>query len=356
MKLSQFKFDLPQELLAQYPTTYREDARLMVLHRKSGKIECKNIPDLVEYFDEGDYFIFNDTKVFPARLFGTKERTGAAIEVFLLRELNHESRFWDVLVDPARKIRIGNKIYFSGDSAIVAEVIDNTTSRGRTLRFLTDYSNEEFIDRLYALGHTPLPAYINRDYENPDPLDAEDPERYQTVFAQKIGAVAVPATGLHFSKSILKRMEIHGIETAFITSHIGLGNFKDIDVEDLTKHKMDSEQCEVSQEIVDIVEKQHAEERRICAVGTDVMRVLETVAGTNGHIKKFSGWTNKFIFPPHDFTIANAMFANFYLPQSAQLMMVAAFGGYENVMHAYEVAVQEGFRFGDYGDAMLIVD
>ncbi len=356
MKLSQFKFRLPEELLAQYPASYRDEARLMVLHRKTGEIEFKKIPDMIDYFSEGDYFIFNDTKVFPARLYGTKERTGANIEVFLLRELNHENRYWDVLVDPARKIRIGNKIYFGEETAIVAEVIDNTTSRGRTLRFLTDYNNDEFREHLYALGETPLPKYITRDRENPDPRDAEDAERYQTIFAEKEGAVAVPATGLHFSKSMLKRMEIHGIEWDFITSHVGLGNFKSIDVEDLTKHKMDSEQFEVSQRIVDIVERQHAEERRICAVGTDVMRALETVVGTNGHIKAVTGWTNKFIFPPHDFSVANTMLANFYLPQSTQLMMVAAFGGYDNVMHAYEVAIEEGFHFGDYGDAMLIVD
>ncbi len=356
MKLSQFKFNLPLELLAQYPAPYRDEARLMVLHRTTGDIELKTIPDLVNYFDEGDHFIFNDTKVFPARLFGNKERTGADIEVFLLRELNHESRYWDVLVDPARKIRIGNKIYFDEDTSIVAEVIDNTTSRGRTLRFLTDYSPEEFREKLYALGNTPLPKYIKRDLENPDPRDTEDAERYQTIFAEKEGAVAVPATGLHFSKSMLKRLEICGVDWSFITSHVGLGNFKSIDVEDLTKHKMDSEQFEVSQAVVDKVEALHEGDKRICAVGTDVMRALETVVGTNGHIKAYSGWTNKFIFPPYDFTVANTMMASFYLPQSTQLMLTAAFGGYENTMNAYEVAVKEGFHFGDYGDAMLIVD
>ncbi len=356
MKLSQFKFNLPLELLAQYPAPYRDEARLLVLHRTTGDIELKTIPDLVHYFDEGDHFIFNDTKVFPARLFGNKERTGADIEVFLLRELNHENRYWDVLVDPARKIRIGNKIYFDADSSIVAEVIDNTTSRGRTLRFLTDYTHEEFREKLYALGKTPLPKYIKRDLENPDPRDAEDEERYQTIFAEKEGAVAVPATGLHFSKSMLKRLEICGVDWSFITSHVGLGNFKSIDVEDLTKHKMDSEQFEVSQAVVDKVEALHEQGKRICAVGTDVMRALETVVGTNGHIKAYKGWTNKFIFPPYDFTVANAMMASFYLPQSTQLMLTASFGGYENTMHAYEVAIQEGFQFGDYGDAMLIID
>ena len=356
MKLSQFYFNLPKELLAQYPTTYREDARLMVLHRKSGDIESKQIKDMLEYFDDGDFFLFNDTNVFPARLYGTKERTLAAIEVFLLRELNHESKYWDVLVDPARKIRIGNKIFFTDDTSIVAEVIDNTTSRGRTLRFLTDYTKDEFREKLFAIGHTPLPKYIHRSKEKPDVRDAEDPERYQTIFAKNEGAVAAPATGLHFSKSIFKRMEIRGVEWDFVTSHIGLGNFKDIEVEDLSKHKMDSEQIRISQEVVDKIEKLHAEDKHICAIGTDVMRVLESVVGTDGHIKALDGWTNKFIYPPYDFTVANTMLANFYLPESSQFIMVAAFGGYENVMHAYEVAIQEGFRFGDYGDAMLIVD
>jgi len=356
MKLSQFKFNLPKELIAQYPAPYRDEARLMVLHKKTGDVEIKSIPDMLDYFSDGDHFIFNDTKVFPARLFGTKERTGAAIEVFLLRELNHENRYWDVLVDPARKIRIGNKIYFAGDSSIVAEVIDNTTSRGRTLRFLTDYTNEEFREKLFAIGHTPLPKYIHRDMENPNERDAEDAERYQTIFAQKEGAVAVPASGLHFSKSMFKRMEIHGIEWSFVTSHVGLGNFKPIDVEDLTKHKMDSEQMEISQQVVDTIERLHEQEKRICAVGTDVMRVLETVVGTNGHVKAYSGWTNKFIFPPYDFSVANAMLCNFYMPLSTQIMMTAAFGGYDEVMHAYEVAVKEGLHFGDYGDALLIVD
>ena len=294
--------------------------------------------------------------MFPARLYGTKERTGAAIEVFLLRELNSQNRYWDVLVDPARKIRIGNKIFFDEDSSIIAEVIDNTTSRGRTLRFLTDHGPEEFRKHLFGMGHTPLPKYIRRDRENPSERDAEDVERYQTIFAQKEGAVAVPASGLHFSKSMLKRMEIMGIDWSFITSHVGLGIFKSIDVEDLTKHKMDSERMEITQSVVDKIEQLHQDEKRICAVGTDVMRVLETVVGTDGHIKAYSGWTNKFIFPPYDFSVANTMLANFYMPQSTQLMMVAAFGGYKNVMHAYEVAIAEGLKFGDYGDAMLIVD
>lgn len=356
MKLSQFRFNLPKELIAQYPAVYRDDARLLVLHKSSGDVELKQIPDMLDYFDEGDHFIFNDTKVFPARLFGTKERTGADIEVFLLRELNSDTKYWDVLVDPARKIRIGNKIYFGNDNSIIAEVIDNTTSRGRTLRFLTDYEPDEFRTRLFALGHTPLPKYIHRDPANPDERDAEDAERYQTIFAKNEGAVAVPASGLHFSRSMFKRMEIHGIDWSFITSHIGLGNFKSIDVEDLTKHKMDSERVTISQAVVDKIEKQHAEERKICAIGTDVMRLLEAVVGTNGHVKAFDGWTNKFIFPPYDFSVAQAMLVNFYLPYSTQLMMSCAFGGYENVMHAYEVAISEELQFGDYGDAMLIVD
>lgn len=356
MKLSQFKFQLPEELIAQYPAQFRDEARLLVLHRKSGEIEFKTIPDMMGYFDDGDYFIFNDTKVFPARLYGHKERTGASIEVFLLRELNHENRYWDVLVDPARKIRIGNKIYFDEDNTIVAEVIDNTTSRGRTLRFLSDYSSEEFEKHLFALGETPLPKYIKRDRENPDPRDAEDAERYQTLFAQKEGAVAAPASGLHFSKSMLKMMEIHGIGSEFITSHIGLGAFKSIDVEDLTKHKMDSEQIEIRPEVVARIETLHAQKKNICAIGTDVMRALETVAGTDGHIKAYSGWTNKFIAPPYEFSVTNSMLANLYMPQSTQLIMVAAFGGYENVMHAYEEAIKNEMRFGDYGDAMLIVD
>ncbi len=356
MKLSQFKFHLPEELIAQYPAPFRDEAQMLVLHRKTGEIEFKTIQEMLDYFSEGDYFIFNDTKVFPARLYGHKERTGATIEVFLLRELNHENRYWDVIVDPARKIRIGNKIYFDEDNTIVAEVIDNTTSRGRTLRFLTDYSPEEFRKKLFELGETPLPKYIKRDKENPDPRDKEDVNRYQTLFAKNVGAVAVPASGLHFSKSILKRMEIRGIGSEFITSHIGLGVFRSIDVEDLSKHKMDSEQIEISQQVVNTIERLHQEKKRICAIGSDVMRALEAVAGTDGHIKSYSGWINKFIAPPYDFTVANCMLANLYMPQSTQLIMVATFGGYENVMHAYDEAIKHGLHFGDYGDAMLIVD
>ncbi len=369
MKLSQFRFSLPEELVAQFPTPYRDDARLLVLHRKSGEIEHKQVTDTAQYFDDGDLFVFNDTKVFPARLYAKKEKTNAVIEVFLLRELNHEYRYWDVLVDPARKIRIGNKLTFDKDPAIVAEVIDNTTSRGRTFRFLTDYTEEEFIPRLYALGEPPLPKYIHRPMDEEtlakydaafrgQPLEEMDLERYQTVFAkdEKVGAVAAPAAGLHFSKQLLKRLEIRGVESAFLTSYMSLGNFKSIEVEDLTKNKMDSEQISLSQELTNAVSKAHEGDKRICAVGTEVMRALEHVVGTDGNIKAYNGWTNKFIYPPYNFTVANAFFVNFYMPESSQLMMAAAFGGYEEVMHAYEVAVQEGYRFGDYGDAMLIID
>lgn len=367
MKLSQFKIKVPEELIAQYPARYREDARMLVLHRKTGVIEHRSVRELAEYFDEGDMFVFNDTKVFPARLYAKKEKTLANIEVFLLRELNHENRYWDVQVDPARKIRIGNKLFFDEDTNIVAEVIDNTTSRGRTVRFLTDYDNDEFVSRLYALGHTPLPKNIRRpmhedvqaeyDKQFPDyPVEEMDEERYQAIFAKNIGAVAAPASSLHFSKQLLKRMDINGIEQHFLTSHMALGNFKSIDVEDLSKHKVDSEQISVGKELVDAVDRAHENGKRICAVGTEVMRALEHVAGTTGQLKVYDGWTNKFIFPPYDFLVANAFFVNFYESESSQLLMVAAFGGYENVMKAYETAIHEGYHFGDYGDAMLIVD
>ena len=369
MKLSPFRFKLPDELIAQYPAPYRDDARLLVLHRKTGAIEHKMVTDMVQYFEEGDLFVFNNTKVFPARLYGHKEKTNALIEVFLLRELNHQSRYWDVLVDPARKIRIGNKLTFDDDPSIVAEVIDNTTSRGRTFRFLTDYDNEEFVNRLYALGNAPLPRYIRRPMDaeteaeyvqvfHDQPVREMDIERYQTIMADdtKVGAVAAPAAGLHFSKHLLKRMEIHGIETTCLTSHVSLGVFKDIDVEDLTKNKMESEQIILPEEMTNAVNKAHEQMHRVCAVGTEVMRAMEHVAGTNGQLKPYDGWTNKFIYPPYRFTVANSFFVNFYMPQSSQLMMVAAFAGYEETMQAYEVAVKEGYRFGDYGDAMLIVD
>lgn len=349
MKLSKFKFKLPEELIAQYPARHRDESRLMVVHRKTGKIEHRTFKDILEYFDEHDLFIFNDTKVFPARLFGNKEKTGAQIEVFLLRELNHEMRLWDVLVEPARKIRIGNKLYFGEDDSIVAEVIDNTTSRGRTLRFLFDGTHEEFKKGLYNLGETPLPRNIIRQVE-PD-----DAERFQTIFAKNEGAVSAPAAGMHFSRELLKRMEIKGIESTYLTSHMSLGNFREIDVEDLTKHKMDSEQMNVPVETAAKVNKAHDENRNICAVGVTVMRALETVVGTEGKIKPYDGWTNKFIFPPYDFTVANSMITNFHLPYSTLLMVTSAFGDYDLIMKAYETAIAESYKFGVYGDAMLII-
>ena len=351
MKLSQFKFKLPEDKIALHPTRYRDESRLMVLHKKTGEIEHRVFKDILDYFDDKDVFIFNDTKVFPARLYGNKEKTGARIEVFLLRELNEELRLWDVLVDPARKIRIGNKLYFGEDDSMVAEVIDNTTSRGRTLRFLYDGPHEEFKKALYALGETPLPhTIINR------PVEADDEERFQSIFAKNEGAVTAPTASLHFSRELMKRMEIKGIDFAFITMHAGLGNFRDIDVEDLTKHKMDSEQMFVSEKAVNIVNKAKDANRNICAVGTTVMRAIESTVSTGGHLKTFEGWTNKFIFPPYEFTVANSMISNFHMPLSTLLMIVAAFGGYDLVMDAYQVALKEGYRFGTYGDAMLIID
>jgi len=349
MKLSKFKFKLPDELIAQYPSKHRDESRLMVVHRKTGEFEHKTFKDVLEYFNEKDLFVFNDTKVFPARLFGNKEKTGAQIEVFLLRELNHEMRLWDVLVEPARKIRIGNKLYFGDDDSIVAEVIDNTTSRGRTLRFLFDGTHEEFKKGLYSLGETPLPRNITREVE------PEDAERFQTIFAKNEGAVSAPAAGMHFSRELMKRMEIKGIEKTFITSHMSLGNFREIDVEDLTKHKMDSEQMSVTPETADVVNKAHDENRNICAVGVTVMRALETVVGTEGKIKPYEGWTNKFIFPPYEFTVANSLITNFHLPYSTLIMLTAAFGDYDLIMKAYELAIKEGYKFGVYGDAMLII-
>ena len=367
MKLSNFKFKLPDELIAQFPSRFRDEARLMVLHAKTGEIEHKMMNDLASYFDEGDILIANDTMVFPARLYAQKEKTLAKIEVFLLRELQHQNRYWDVLVDPARKIRIGNKLFFDEDATIVAEVIDNTTSRGRTLRFLTDYEGDEFVEHLYAMGTTPLPKYIRRPMDEETleqyeevfsdlPVDEMDAERYQTIFAKHIGAVAAPAAGMHFSKNLLKRLEIRGVETYTLTSHMGLGNFKSVDVEDLSKHKVESEQISISEELVHAVDKAHEAGHRVCAVGTEVMRALEHVVGTNGQIKAYEGWTNKFIYAPYDFTVANAFFVNFYMPLSSQLMMVAAFGGHDAVMKAYQTAVKTGYRFGDYGDAMLILN
>ena len=349
MKLSQYGYDFSADMLAKYPAENRDESRLMVLHRSTGEIEHRIFKDIIEYFDEKDLFLFNDTKVFPARLYGNKEKTNAEIEIFLLRELNSELRLWDVLVDPARKIRIGNKLYFGADEMMGAEVIDNTTSRGRTLRFLFDGSYEEFKEALYRLGETPLPRWIREKVEE------EDAERYQTIFAKHEGAVAAPTAGLHFSKHLLKRMEIKGIDSAFITLHAGLGNFRRVDVEDLSKHKMDSEQFEVTEQAAEAVNKAKREGHKVVAIGTTVMRTIETAVSTGGMIKAMDGWTNKFIFHPYEFTVANAMVSNFQLPESTQLMMVAAFGGYEHVMNAYDVAKQEGYRFGTYGDAMLII-
>lgn len=351
MKLSQFKFKLPEDKIALHPMKYRDESRLMVLHRNTGKIEHKMFKDVLDYFDDKDVFIFNDTKVFPARLYGNKEKTGARIEVFLLRELNEELRLWDVLVDPARKIRIGNKLYFGPDDSMVAEVIDNTTSRGRTLRFLYDGPHDEFKKALYELGETPLPhTIINR------PVEPEDAERFQSIFAKNEGAVTAPTASLHFSRELMKRMEIKGIDFAYVTLHAGLGNFRDIDVEDLTKHKMDSEQMFVDALAVQTVNHAKDTNRNVCAVGTTVMRAIESAVSTDGHLKEFEGWTNKFIFPPYEFTVANSMISNFHMPLSTLLMIVAAFGGYDQVMDAYHVALKEGYRFGTYGDAMLILD
>jgi S-adenosylmethionine:tRNA ribosyltransferase-isomerase len=349
MKLSKFKYKLPAELLTQYPTPNRDESRLMVLDRKSGTIEHKIFKEIINYFDENDVFVFNDTKVFPARLYGNKEKTGAEIEVFLLRELHREPRIWDVLVDPARKIRIGNKLYFGADDSLVAEVIDNTTSRGRTLRFLYDGTYEKFKEDLYSLGETPLPRSLGRKAE---PLDVD---RYQTIFARHEGAVAAPTAGLHFSRELMKRMEIKGVDTAFITLHVGLGNFREVDVEDLTKHKMDSEQIIVPAETVAKVNAAKEERRKICAVGTTVARTLESCVTTRGHLTEFSGWTNKFIFPPYEYSVPDAMVSNFHVPLSTLLMMVAAFGGYDRVMEAYNTAVKEKYRFGTYGDALLVI-
>ncbi len=349
MKLSQFKFKLPEELIAQYPSPERDEARLMVVDRKTGGIEHKVFKEVLDYFDEGDLLVFNDTKVFPALLYGNKEKTGARIEVFLLRVLNEENKLWDVLVEPARKIRIGNKLYFGEDESMVAEVIDNTTSRGRTLRFLYDGSHEEFKEALFKLGLTPLPYYINRV---PEPDDAE---RYQCIFAKKEGAVVAPAAGMHFSREIMKRMEIKGVNYDFLTLHFGLGNFREIDVEDLTKHRMDSEQMEVGPELVEMVNKTKDSGKAVCAVGASVLRAIASTVSMNGHIKEYSGWTNKFIFPPYEFNVCTSLITNFHLPYSTMLMMVTAFGDYDVIMNAYDVAVKEGYKFGAYGDAMLVI-
>lgn len=349
MKLSAFKYDLPEELLVKYPTAHRDESRLMVVHKDTGKIEHKIFKDVLGYFDEGDTFVFNNSKVFPARMYGKKEKTGAKIEVFLLRELDSESRLWDVLVDPARKIRIGNKLYFGENEEFVAEVIDNTTSRGRTLRFLYDGPYEEFRKKLYDLGETPLPKYLDREPE------FEDIDRYQTIYAKEEGAVAAPTAGLHFSRELLKRFEIKGIDFAELTLHVGLGSFRMVEVEDLTKHKMDSEEIIIPQSACDIVNNTKEKKKRICAVGTTVMRSIETSVSTSDTLKPYKGWTNKFIFPPYDFAVADSMITNFHMPESTLLMMTCAFGGYDLIMGAYKEAIKEKYRFYSYGDAMLII-
>ena len=349
MKLSKFKFTLPPALVAQYPARFRDESRLMVVHRVKGKIEHKLFKDLIKYFGKGDVFIMNNTKVFPARLYGNKEKTGARIEVFLLRELNPELRLWDVLVDPARKIRIGNKLYFGEDDSLVAEVIDNTTSRGRTLRFLYDGEHESFRKTLYGLGHTPLPRYITRQ------SDEDDVERYQTIYATEEGAVVAPAAGFRFSRELMKRLEIKDCKFEFLTVHSGLGNYREIDVEDLSKHKMDSEQMRIDASVAAMVNQAKDNGKKVCAVGTSVMRAIESSVSTNGRLKEYDGWTNKFIFMPYDFSIANCMITNFHTPLSSLLMMTATFGGYDLVMEAYRVAIKEEYRFCAYGDAMLIL-
>ncbi|MCO6360024.1 S-adenosylmethionine--tRNA ribosyltransferase-isomerase [Roseivirga pacifica] len=348
MKLSAFKFELPEDRIAKYPTENRDDSRLMVLHRDTGEIEHKQFKDIVEYFEEGDVMVNNDTKVFPARLYGQKEKTGAKIEVFLLRELNPEMHLWDVLVDPARKIRVGNKLYF-GEGELVAEVIDNTTSRGRTIRFLYDGTDEEFYNTIDQLGETPLPRTIPRETE------PEDRERFQTIYAKNVGAVAAPVAGLHFTLQVLKRLEIIGVDVSPITLHIGLGTFRPVDVEDLTKHKMDSENYTITQETADFVNRALDNKKRVCSIGTTSMRALESSVSANGRLKANEAWTDKFIFPPYEFKICNSLVTNFHLPESTLLMQAAAFGGYDLVMEAYQVAIKEKYRFFSYGDAMLIL-
>lgn len=397
MKLSQFRFKLPEEQIALYPhslvreftnddgskesfrITRRDEARMMVLHRLTGEIEmfkkdAKGNPiegqyiefrDILDYFDEGDTFVMNDTKVFPARLYGTKEKTDAKIEVFVLRELNEETHLWDVLVEPARKIRIGNKLFFDEVGTMVAEVYDNTTSRGRSLRFLYDCPHDQFKKDLFSLGEMPLPDYVlNGRPEDPtmhgmhvrSHATADDVDDFQCVFAKNEGAVTAPATGLHFSRELMKRMEIKGVNAAYVTLHCGLGNFSQIEVEDLTKHKMDSEQMLITKEACDIVNKTKQEGHRVCAIGTSVVKATETAVGTDGLLKEYDGWTSKFIFPPYDFGLANSMVANFYHPESTLMMSTAAFGGYEAVMECYDMALKNGYMFGCFGDSLLIVD
>ncbi len=349
MKLSHFNLTFPAELLAEYPAENRDESRLMVVNRKTKTIEHKMFKDIIDYFDDGDVMILNNTKVFPARMFGNKEKTGARIEVFLLRELNAEQRLWDVLVDPARKIRIGNKLYFGDDDSLVAEVIDNTTSRGRTLRFLYDGSYDEFRKKLTELGETPIPKYITRD------VTEEDAERYQTIYAKEEGAVAAPTAGLHFSKHLLKKLEIKGINFAEVTLHVGLGTFNPVEVEDLSKHKMDSEELKIPQLACDIVNNAKINKKKICCIGTTSMRAIESSVSSARALNPFEGWTNKFIFPPYDFSIADCMVTNFHTPKSTLLMMVSAFCGHDLMKKAYEEAIKEKYRFYSYGDAMLII-
>jgi len=349
MKLSQFKFNLPNTLLADRPTDERDGSRLMIVNRADGTIEHKTFKDILEYFDDKDQIVVNNTKVFPARIYGKKEKTGAEIEVFLLRELSKEQLLWDVLVDPARKIRIGNKLYFGDDETLVAEVIDNTTSRGRTLRFLYDGTYEEFKEVIEELGETPLPKYIKRA------ADQEDKERYQTIYAKHEGAVAAPTAGLHFSKELMKKMELKGVGINEVTLHVGLGTFRSIEVEDLTKHKMDSEEISIPIETVKAINQAKDSKKKVCSIGTTTMRAIETSVSTTGMLKPYEGWTNKFIFPPYEFSIANCMVSNFHLPQSSLFMMVCAFGGYDLMFQAYKTAIKEKYRFFSYGDAMLIL-
>jgi S-adenosylmethionine:tRNA ribosyltransferase-isomerase len=349
MKLSDFNYELPQELLSEYPSVNRDESRLMVVNREDQSIHHRQFKDMIDHFDENDIIVLNNTKVFPARLYGNKEKTGARIEVFLLRELNAEQRLWDVLVDPARKIRIGNKLYFGNDESLVAEVIDNTTSRGRTLRFLCDVGYEDFRKLLINLGQTPLPKYINREVE------PEDKVRYQTIYAKHEGAVAAPTAGLHFSKHLMKRLEIKGINFSEITLHIGLGSFNPVEVEDLSKHKMDSERVIIEKDSANLINNGLFEKRKICAVGTTVMRAIESSVSSKGMINEFNGWTNKFIFPPYNFNIANSMITNFHMPKSTLLMMTSAFMGNDFMNKAYEEAIKEKYNFLSYGDSMLII-
>lgn len=349
MKLSQFQFNLPAEKIAKEPPRWRDECKLMVLHKDSGEIEHKIFKDIIDYFGKGDVFVLNDTKVFPARLYGNKERTGADIEVFLLRELNREQRLWDVIVDPARKIRIGNKLYFGEDESLIAEVIDNTTSRGRTLRFLYDGPYEEFKETLFSLGQTPVPQWVK------PAVTPEDAENFQTIFAKHEGAVSAPAAGLHFSRELFNRMILKDIDKAFITLHMGIGHFREVDVEDLSKHKMDSERLIITPETAETINTAKRNHKRVLAVGITVMRGLETYVTTNDEVNPYDGWTNKFIFPPYRYAVPNAIVSNFHRPGSTMLMSVAAFGGYENVMKAYKLALEQDYKFGPYGDALLIL-